>query len=1032
MGSKFTALLDTGSSITSMDVATVRQLCLREAQAPALNITFADGRSTSSSSTQVQCPIAIGPSTALTTLRVVPSQAYPIILGWDWITQNRMSINPSHGTLDFVDVPPPSSAAQVTPTDTPDAITEIVSSFSHVFAEDPKSPSRTSIEHRIDTGDALPIRMAEYRRSPKEKAWLEKDLKQMLSAGIIVKSKSAWASPVVVVSKPDGGRRVCIDYRRVNEVTKKDAYALPRVDDALDAFGKATVFTTLDLAAGYYQIRMHPRDAEKTAFRTHLGLFEFRVMPFGLTNAPATFQRNMDAIFEDFYRNFCLVYVDDIIIYSTSLAKHLQHLRMVFERLAQHGLSLKASKCVFAQPAVRFLGFVVSSKGVDSDEEKVKAVQEFPIPTNRRQVLSFLGLCGFYQRFIPNFSDTAAPLRQASLVSASFPLGQAALASFRSLQSSLCSPPTLAFPNFDQPFHLHTDASDVGLGAALAQLHDGHARPVAYASRTLSAAESNYTVTEKECLAVVWALRKYHCYLHGSTTLLFTDHEALRWLNTKDQPKGRVARWIMELQEYDLTIHHRKGAANQDADALSRTPATAAAQLSNDPPSYRPIDLPTIDSIQQAQASDTFCQDLVRLLTTDIDRLHKHDQHRRSRFWLSHQILWHRRKDHPSQVVVPETMRRSLLAALHDHPSAGHMGFKRTMEKVRHTFWWPGLYHDVYQYTRSCDLCQKGKPANRHPFGLLQPIAVNRPFELIGMDCLGPFPVSKSGNRHIVVATDYLTRWAEAIAVPDISAETIATLLLRDIIPRHGIPERLLTDQGRNFTSEIMQVTLHRLGINRSTTSPYHPETDGLTERLNRTLSVMISMYVSDRHDDWDEHIPMLLWAYRTSQQESTRISPFETLYGYRPPQLPEHGLPSASTTPSATAWLAKIEDDLPAIRTKAKSRLVRAQLRQRKQYNSRHKPPTFRINDLVLVWFPIRLVQKAEKLLHRMVGPWRVTGFVTPVTLSLECLPINTNSSGRAQHRPRLTKSNIHVSRITPYHARDDPSFATSGGRVM
>ncbi|KAI9556842.1 pol polyprotein [Daphnia sinensis] len=371
----------------------------------------------------------------------------------------------------------------------------------------------------------------------------------MIRDNVIVPSNSAWAAPVVLVKKKDGEWRFCVDYRRLNAVTTKDVYPLPRIEDALSRMEGSRYFSILDMQAGYWQVEVDEQDRAKTAFITADGLFEFKVMPFGLTNAPATFQRMMDVVLAGLKWNSCLVYLDDIVVFAPTVSQHLERLESVLQRIERAGLKLKLSKCSFLEQSLKVLGFIVSGEGISADPEKISAMRDFPVPRNVKEVQSFLGLCSYYRRFVPNFAR-----------------------SFEAMKTILISPPILAHPRYDLPMEIHCDASNYGVGAVLVQKHGDEEHVIAYASRLLSNPEINYSVSEKECLALVWSVRKFRSYIWGLKIRVVTDHHSLCWLLKKRDLSGRLARWSLQLQDLDIEIVHRSGRLHSDADGLSRAP----------------------------------------------------------------------------------------------------------------------------------------------------------------------------------------------------------------------------------------------------------------------------------------------------------------------------------------------------------------------------------------------------------------------------------------------------------------------------
>ena len=445
--------------------------------------------------------------------------------------------------------------------------------YADICAKSQTDIGRTDIiKHQIITGDAHPIKQQAYRCNPKNKDFLKAEIVKMEQQGIVQKSISPWASPVVIVDKKGGEKRICIDYRKLNAVTKTDAYPLPRIDDTLESFRGAHWFSTLDLASGYWQVAVDQEDVEKTAFITPFGLYEFIVMPFGLKNAPGTFQRLMNYVLQDFLGKFVLVYLDDVIIYTKGgFETHLDHLKQVFETLRRANLKIKLKKCYFCLPNIHFLGHVVGRDGILPDPEKIEKIKNFPIPTNLTQLRSALGLFSYYRKFIKDFSKIARPMLSLLKKDTPFNWTNKQQQAFEYLKERLVKSPVLKYPDFERSFIIYTDASGTGLGAVLAQEHDdGKEHVIAYASRSMNQAERNYTITDQECLAVIWAVKYFHHYLGLQPFTIVTDHAALKWLQTSHIPKGRRARWMMELQQYDYQIKHRPGKTNANADALSR------------------------------------------------------------------------------------------------------------------------------------------------------------------------------------------------------------------------------------------------------------------------------------------------------------------------------------------------------------------------------------------------------------------------------------------------------------------------------
>src|SRR3978361_1159279 len=442
----------------------------------------------------------------------------------------------------------------------------------NIFESDDGRTGRTDlIKHRIDTGHAYPIRQPPRRVPFAKQQEVEHLVEKMLEEGVIEESSSPWSAPVVLVTKKDGTSRFCVDYRKLNDVTRRDTYPLPRIDDTLTTLAGSKWFSTLDLKSGYWQVGIHDDDKEKTAFSTSSGLYHFTVMPFGLCNAPATFERLMEMVLRGLTWKTCLVYLDDVMVMGRSFEEHLANLGEVFKRIRNAHLRLNPKKCSLFQKKVEFLGHVVSPEGIHTDQRKIQAVRDWPRPQDKHELRSFLGLCTYYRRFVEGFANVAAPLHKLTEDKATYNWSGECDVAFRRLKSALCSSPVLAYPQTKGKFILDTDARNTCIGAVLSQEQDGEERVIDYFSRVLTKPERNYCVTRKELLAIVKAVDHFHKYLYGREFLVRTDHAALKWLLEMKNPEGQIARWMEKLQQYHFKVKHRPGRINDFFNAcLSR------------------------------------------------------------------------------------------------------------------------------------------------------------------------------------------------------------------------------------------------------------------------------------------------------------------------------------------------------------------------------------------------------------------------------------------------------------------------------
>ncbi|HVH95668.1 MAG TPA: reverse transcriptase family protein, partial [Bacillus sp. (in: firmicutes)] len=451
---------------------------------------------------------------------------------------------------------------------------EILQSYEDVIAKEGEIGRTNAFKHKIYTEEGPPISQRAYRMSPAENEIIKKEIDNGLEKGLIRPSNSLWASPVVLVKKKNGKTRFCVDYRKLNDVTKKDKYPLPLIHEIIDNLQGASWFTSIDLASGYWQVEVAEESKEKTAFITKYGLYEYNVMPFGLCNAPATFQRLMNNVLGDILWKYALDYIDDITIYSKTWEDHVEHIKEVLSRLRSAGLKINPDKCHFAAKEVQFLGHIVGIEGIKPDPDKVIKIQEYPEPRTTKELRRFIGMVAYYRKFIKEFSRTAKPLFKLLEVDKPYLWEEEQQHAFDVLKGALVKEPILSYPDLSKEFILTTDASKIAVGAVLSQKDEhGKEHPIAYDSRTLHTHEQNYDTTNLEALAVIWALGKFRHYLHGRKFKIYTDHSALVWLlNNNQSTNGRHSRWRMILQEYDYEIIHKKGKYNSVPDALSRVP----------------------------------------------------------------------------------------------------------------------------------------------------------------------------------------------------------------------------------------------------------------------------------------------------------------------------------------------------------------------------------------------------------------------------------------------------------------------------
>ena len=856
----------------------------------------------------------------------------------------------------------------------------LLTSYSDVFALGTHELGTTDlVTHTIDTGDHRPVRQPPRRTPYAIRAKVDQLVKDMLQQKVIEPSCSPWASPIVLVQKKDGGVRFCVDYRKLNSLTKMDEFPLPRIDDTLDLLVGQRYFTTLDLASGYWQVEMEPLSKEKTAFVTYSGLYQFVKMPFGLANAPATFQRLMEVVLVGLAQTTCVVYLDDILVFGRDMKEHNANLELVLERLRRAGLRLKPTKCHLAREQVEYLGHIVSAKGVQTDPKKLEAVERYPRPTDVKTLRSFVGLASYYRRFIPKFATVAHPLHFLTKKDAPFVWTSQCQVAFENLKKLLTSSPVLAFPQFDRPFILETDASGTGLGAVLAQKQDdGKTRPIAYASRTLQPHEKKYGATEMEGLGVVWAVKHFRPYLYGHACEVYTDHSALTSLLNTLQPSGKLARWGMAIQELDITIHHRAGSSNGNADALSRAALDPDESVTQSGPDGVVANLGQEVDLAMLQRQDEELMVMIDFLETGLlpseEKLAKKTAMVAPQYTMEDGVLYHVEADGTVRLIPPVTHREHLFEQAHSGVFGSHLSEAKVYSELRRHYWWERMRGDVSKWTRGCLVCAT-RESSRVTRAPLTPIAVSGPFDRIGVDVI-QFPKSRLGNQYAVVFVDYLTKWPEAFPVQDQTAATIAHLLVTEIVSRHGVPTEVLSDRGCAFLSGLMKEVEKLLGFHKVNTSAYHPQTDGLVERFNRTLTAMLAKTVEQGGKDWDQRLPYVLFAYRASQHQSMLESPFYLLYG-RDPRLPTDAVLCPVKARKGLVDLREYGRELTTRMSEAwelaRKNVGRAQKKQKEYYDQRQRPPNFRVGDRAFLFMPAEKTGQARKFARPYHGPYRI-----------------------------------------------------------
>lgn len=926
--------------------------------------------------------------------------------------------------------------------------------------------AETPTPHVICTGDHPPTTSKHYPQTIEKQEATFDIIQQMLKNKQIRPSFSQYSAPILLIKKRDGSYRFIVDYRKLNNITISDNYPLPNLEQAIQMVGGHKYYSKLDLRSGYFQIPIREEDRHKTAFVTVHGLYEFNVLAQGLKNSPPSFQRIMSTILSP-CKKFCLVYLDDILIYSDSFHQHVNHLNQVLAILNKHKFQLNALKCELARDTIDYLGHTINLHGITPLKERIEKILAIPQPTTLNQANAFIGAIGWYRKFIQDYTKITAPILAVTNLTKQnrfkFKWDMPQQQAFNQLKNAIISQPLfLTYPDPNGPLILATDASDYCIGGVLYQEIDGIRKNIYFHSQMLPQSQRKWPTIEKEALAIYYCVMRMKLYLLGHEFIIQTDHCPLRDMHKKSSNNRRVDRISLVLQQYNIKeIRHVSGKCNCMADYLTRYPRQV-----EDDDDFLEVDfgfIPSFNTEHHERQSDTnikMTPPLISAVTTraQTKKLNQqtsmndrtpaaiqssplndqppivagHDfnisfiikaqnedklcqekmlelktNSTNCSYILEDDVLYkliHRGVFTKKLILIPSSMILALLHAYHDMPWSAHFGLRRTYMKLKDKYWWPDMKVTIKNYIQGCFKCQSFNIGRHKAPGLLHPIEPpGGPFQLIGIDYSGPFPPTPQGNRYVLAITDYFTKWIIAIPLSNQTAQTTAEALYEHYICIYGVPMRILSDQGSHFNNELMTAFTTILGCHHIKSTAYHPQTNGAIERFNSTFERQIAKLTDHQLNDWDLHLKSITFAYNTGQHATTKFSPYQLQFG-RNPRLPPDTSTNVYEFSKPNDYFQHLKQTLKIYQQHVLHNIKQQQQNYKKYFDTNRRDVHYNIGDYVLK----RISTHRSKLTALYSQPMSIIEVMHPTYLIQDVTD------------QKIYK--VHVSQLRPFNS--DQSF--------
>lgn len=1022
------AIIDTGSHVTAISEAFSRTLLqqpshqLQTLPMRAIQVLGAFGKKSRKITRQLLIPATIENSQFYIACLVIPQLCRPLLLGLDWLNKHQCKLNlaEKHLTISNEGKVLRIPFAKQTTENTPNLLhsiqvctlsteeksiadkihskvaeanlppheewqlSSLLLKYAEIFSD---KPGLTHLyTHKLNLKHQKPIVKRSYPVPFTLRPAVEQKLREMEQLGIIERAASPYCSPMTVVKKKDGSIRICLDARGINEVLVDDWESPPPMEELLQRFHQKTHLTTIDFTSSYWQIPLEHNSKQYTAFSYNGRTYVYRVLAFGIKTAVAGFSRCMDVVLGTDVRDYTINYIDDLLITSTNFPSHLKHLQTIFDKIKEAKMTINITKSAFVRQKVPFLGHILTPQGILMDPDKIAAIKEFPRPRKLKDLRGFLGICNYYRRFCPYFSDSVKPLRHLLQKQGKWKWGDAEETAFTNIKTRFLKHVILIHPNPQQKYYLETDSSNYAVGGVLYQQDENKTKGVVtFISKTLLSSQLAYTTTEKELFAIVYAIQRCQLYLHGANFTVRTDHRALSFLNQCRFLNERLSRWLLFLQQFNFNIEYIPGKENKIADILSRYPCDtqtapppeplpiiATLKIANSPELKRKLEHlpqlqkqdPYLATIQNGLSGKPVNHNILRILDT---------------YSLKQDTLYHTHTYEDNKTLaLPACLQKEII--WHFHYEFGHFGATKIYTIIKKYFYWPKMSHHIYQVLKTCDLCQKVKAKNHHHAGALQAILPTQIGEIVAMDYFGPLPKGRGGVQYILVAVDLFSKYVKLMPLKKANTRASLNRIEKDLLPILK-PKTILTDHGTQFTARAWRETLHTWGIKASFTSIRHPSSNP-AERYMKELGRFFRTYCAHKHTLWPSYIRDIENCFNNIPHLSTAYTASQILTGKPPPGI---------LTKQIERWLPPQLKSKTEIQLEVRAHLIKMANRRRKSLRKRHC--IFHYGDLVLLKAN-RISDAAsgetKKFHHLYTGPYIITGQPYPNTYTLKDLTDN------------------------------------------